>query len=384
MSTEQFSKLVNLPPAEESPFDPDNILIDSGSDISLAWNQDMFTCIQPCSLQRCTPVGSTPLTIQGVGAIRFNLGSYVDSHGQRHLLDIKIPSVYYVPESTMKLLSTTHLKRYNIHLNSQCGPNVLINPGLPCQVSGVWGNWYQGYGRDGYPAIYINLGEGKPVLRTKPVDEEKIRTSVSAAVEQVRVGSERHNEHIAALQAGSQRQEVTPEFLAHLAFNHCGDNVMKLMREHPDLYDLNLGPANRVVGHAKHCTGCLVVNRRLDARAAYNHCLTKVATSPGKCYFADVAGPISPRGIGGAKYILVAVDAYTQFLHAMPMRRKSQAASLLAHLFERVRVQVIRKRNNDVHKLHNDKGGELMSRDLESFCAWRGIVHTFSDTAAHW
>ena len=24
-----------------------------------------------------------------------------------------------------------------------------------------------------------------------------------------------------------------------------------------------------------------------------------------------------------------------------------------------------------------------MSRDLEFFCAWRGIVHTFSDTAAH-
>ena len=68
-----------------------------------------------------------------------------------------IPSVYYVPQSTMKLLSTTHLKRYNIHLNSQCGPNVLIVPGLPSQVSGVWGNWY---GRDGYPAIYLNLGEG--------------------------------------------------------------------------------------------------------------------------------------------------------------------------------------------------------------------------------
>ena len=145
---------------------------------------------------------------------------------------------------------------------------------------------------------------------------------------------------------------------------------------------MNLGPANRVVGHAKHCTGCLVANRRLGARAAYNHCLTKVATSPGECYFADVAGPISPLGIGGAKYILVAVDAFTRFLHAMPMRRKSQAASLLAQLFECVRVQVIRKHNNDVRKLHTDKGGEFMSRDLESFCAWRGIVHTFSDTAA--
>ena len=301
MSMEKFNELVNLPPAQ-SPFDPDHLLIDSSPDIGLAWNQDIFTCIQPCCLRQCKPVGSTPLAVQGVGTIRFNLGSYVDSHGQRHPLDIEIPSVYYVPESTMSLLSTTHLKRYNIHLNSQCGPNVLIVPDLPSQVSGVWGNWYQGYGRDGYPAICLNLGEGKPVLRTKPVDDGQVWTSVSAAVEQVRIRSERHNEYIAALRAGLQRQEITPEFLANLAFNHCGDNVMKLMRKHPDLYDLNLGPANRVVGHAKHCTGCLIANRRLGARAAYNHCLTKVATSPGECYFADVAGPISPLGIGVVTY----------------------------------------------------------------------------------
>ena len=213
----------------------------------------------------CITTGSTPLSVEGMGAIRFNLGSYGDSHGQRHPLDIEIPSVYYVPQSTMNLLSTTHLKRYNIHLNSHCGPNVLTVLGLPSQASGVWGNWYQGYGRDGYSAIYLNLGEGKPVLRTKPVDDVKIWTSVSAAVEQVRVRSERHNENIAALQAGSQRPEVTLEFLAHLAFNHCGDNVMKLMCKQPDQYDLNLGPANHVVGHAKHCTGCLVANKRLGA-----------------------------------------------------------------------------------------------------------------------
>ena len=145
----------------------------------------------------------------------------------------------------MNLLSTTHLKRYNIHLNSQCGPNVLIVPGLPSQVSRVWGNWYQGYGRDGYPAIFLNLGEGKPVLRSKPVDDGEVWTTVSAVVEQVRTRSQWHNVHIAALHESSQRAEVT-----------CGDNVIKLMRKHPDLYDLNLGPVNRVVGHAKHCTGC--------------------------------------------------------------------------------------------------------------------------------
>ena len=181
MSMKQFNELVNLPPAQ-SPFDPDNIFIDSGSDISLVWNQDLFTCIQSCSLKQCTPAGNTPLSLQGIGAIRFNLGSFVDSHGQRHPLDIEIPSVYYVPESTMNLLSTTHLE-YNIHLNSQCGPNVLNIPGLPSEVSGVWGNWYQGYGRDGYPAVYLNLGEDKPALQTKPIDDGKVWTKVSVTVE---------------------------------------------------------------------------------------------------------------------------------------------------------------------------------------------------------
>ena len=176
--------------------------------------------------------------------------------------------------------------------------------------SGIWlGN---------HPGHILNLGEGKPVLRTKPVDDGEVWTTVSAAVEQVRTRLERHNVHIAALHEKSQRTEVTRKFLAHLAFNHCGDNVMKLMRKHPDLYDWNLGPVNRVVGHAKHCTGCLVANRRMGARAAYNNCLTKVATEPGECSFADVAGPIRPLGIWGPKYILVAVDAYTRFLHVMP------------------------------------------------------------------
>ena len=129
--------------------------------------------------------------------------------------------------------------------------------------------------------------------------------------------------------------------------------------------------------------GCLVANRCLGARAAYNHCLTKVATSPSECYFADVAGRVRPVGIGGAKYVIVDGDAFTLFLHVMPMRKKAQAASLLADLFKRVWVQVIRKQNNGVAKLHTDTGGEFVSRDLESFCAWRGILHMLSDTAAH-
>ena len=89
-----------------------------------------------------------------------------------------------------------------------------------------------------------------------------------------------------------------------------------------------------------------------------------------------MAGPISPLGIGGAKYILVAVDVYTRFLHVMPMRTKAQIKSLLAQLFVRVRVQVIPKQNNGERKLHTDKGVEFMSRDLES-CLARKRAHVF-------
>ena len=65
------------------------------------------------------------------------------------------------------------------------------------------------------------------------------------------------------------------------------------------------------------------------------------------------------------------------------MRRKSHAASLLAQLFDRVRIKVIRSKHAGIFRLHTDKGSEFKSRDLESFCTWRGIAHTFTDTAAH-
>ena len=74
--------MVNTLTPAESAFDPYNILIDSGSGISLDWNQDMFTCMKPYDLKQCTPVGSTPLSVQAIGVISFNLGSYINCHGQ--------------------------------------------------------------------------------------------------------------------------------------------------------------------------------------------------------------------------------------------------------------------------------------------------------------
>ena len=102
-------------------------------------------------------------------------------------------------------------------------------PGLPSQVTGIWGDWHQVIGPRGYASIYITLGNNKPVMRTDPVDSGPAWTSAACAVDQVREPCERHNVDVAALKEKKKGIDVTPEFLAHLTFNHSGDSVMKLM-----------------------------------------------------------------------------------------------------------------------------------------------------------
>ena len=157
MTAERYDELLNLPHSH-SLVEPLNFSIDSGSNISLCWNYDIFSYVKPCDLESYTPLGSTPLKVNGVGVMRLCLGFYVDHPGERYPLDIEIPNVYYVPESSLNILSATHIKRYNMFLNTQFTPDLLIIPGLLSQVTGTWGDWHQTYGQVGYPAIYVTLG----------------------------------------------------------------------------------------------------------------------------------------------------------------------------------------------------------------------------------
>ena len=61
---------------------------------------------------------------------------------------------------------------------------------------------------------------------------------------------------------------------------------------------------------------------------------------PGASRHADVAGPVVPTGIGGVEYVLAAVDGWSRFLWALPMKKKSQTSRLLALLVQRINTQV--------------------------------------------
>ena len=85
----------------ESVFLPDKWLIDSGSDINICYNYELFSYIGPSDIEQCTPLGSTPLPVQGKGVVKMCVGNYMDHNGLNHPVDLEIENVYEVPYSSI-------------------------------------------------------------------------------------------------------------------------------------------------------------------------------------------------------------------------------------------------------------------------------------------
>ena len=100
----------------ESVFLPDKWLIDSGSNINICYNYDLFSYIGPSNIEQCTPLGSTPLPVQGKGVVKMCMGNYMDHSGLSHAVDLAIENVYWVPYSSMNVLATLEINTQNIFL----------------------------------------------------------------------------------------------------------------------------------------------------------------------------------------------------------------------------------------------------------------------------
>ena len=98
----------------ESVFLPDKWLIDNGSDISICYNYDLFPYIGPSDMEQCTPLGSTPLPVQGKGVVKMCVRNYMDHNGLSHPVDLEIENVYWVPYSSINVLATSEINTQNI------------------------------------------------------------------------------------------------------------------------------------------------------------------------------------------------------------------------------------------------------------------------------
>ncbi|KAJ3489721.1 hypothetical protein NLI96_g1948 [Meripilus lineatus] len=85
---------------------------------------------------------------------------------------------------------------------------------------------------------------------------------------------------------------------------------------------------------------------------------------------SDLHGPLRCQTHSGFRYWITFIDDRSKFKAAIPLKAKSEA--FLA--FKRYRAYAMTKHNLEIGALQDDKGGEYMSKEFDSFCADHGIV----------
>ena len=241
--------MVDSLPGESSAFLPDKWLVDSGADLNICFNYELFSCIGPSDVDICTPIGNIPLDVLGRGVVKIFVGHYVDHNGLSHPIDLEIEDVYWVPQRPMTVLATPCITEQDIFLYTVPRGNELYMPGFADQTLGRFDKCTREMDHDGNPVIVFNLGKGRPILSTDPVDDGRVWSHVSDVL---------HNNDAACEIAAVQNEGVeyvTTAFMAHLANGHCGDAAMQLIAQAPALFGDVLAN-DHVKGMRGQCEGC--------------------------------------------------------------------------------------------------------------------------------
>jgi transposase InsO family protein len=88
------------------------------------------------------------------------------------------------------------------------------------------------------------------------------------------------------------------------------------------------------------------------------------ASKPFEEIHLDLIGPISPCSREGHRYILTVVDSHTRFCSAIPIKAKSEVASVLSDS-----LNLEAKRFGYYPSvLHSDRGTEFLNKTMKEFC----------------
>ena len=93
------------------------------------------------------------------------------------------------------------------------------------------------------------------------------------------------------------------------------------------------------------------------------------ATQPLEIIHSDIAGPINPRSLGGALYLLMFTDDYTRFKIGYLIKRKSEALMC----FKDYKALAEKHHGKPIRKLRTDGGGEYTSNEFSYLLKEEGI-----------
>ena len=134
ISTADMQHMVDSLPGDSSAFLPDRWLVDSGADLDICFNYELFSYIGPSDVDICTPIGSTPLDMLGRGVVKVCVGHYVDHDGLSHPIDLEIEDVYWVPQYPINVLATPCIAEQKIYLYTGPRGNELYMHGFTNQA----------------------------------------------------------------------------------------------------------------------------------------------------------------------------------------------------------------------------------------------------------
>ena len=146
----------------------------------------------------------------------------MDHNGLSHPVDLETNNLYWVPYSSMNVLATPEINTLNVFLfTGPCG-NELIMPSYANQRLRKFFDCAQQVGDAGSPVLVFNLGKGRPIMRSHPVDRSLVWTDVTDVLKN---DAEIHE--IAAVQHPEGMDYVSTAFLAHLSYGHCDDAALR-------------------------------------------------------------------------------------------------------------------------------------------------------------
>ena len=148
----------------------------------------------------------------------------------------------------------------------------------------------------------------------------------------------------------------------HLRFNHLPKPViLSIIKANSGLILINpleeIGP----------CTDCLITKAQ---QLPFPNFSSTEISQVGQLLSADLVGPLPITSLGGAKFLINIIDAYSNYVFSKPISNKNNASGFIKQVIQHLKIGHI-----NVLIFRTDNGGEFLNNDLTNFFNDNGINH---------